>query len=215
MSAKLELAINKLFLSVSDRLERERIDHANAEREIEAAERKEEEEIRANWKKDTEKEGTVAAPTGRTELLQKSRSSRRIPQRRADFEIPFFDDEDNGQHERSYFEVVKFQKAMFEKQRQDLAKARKTSQSVGTTVLARRVQKTAARKALLANTKAETVPEAMEADKESDNGGDNVDMKPSAVLNELERKDRGPLQMKVALKKPKKANPKVRKNVFG
>jgi hypothetical protein len=32
MSAKLEVAINKMMLSVSDRLERERIDHNNAER---------------------------------------------------------------------------------------------------------------------------------------------------------------------------------------
>ena len=116
MSAKLEAAINKMMITVSDRIERERIDHSNAEREIEAAERAEEERIRAQWKNDNPgKEGGPNIPP-RTEGSQRMRAAKRGALRReqADFEVPFFDDEDDGQHERSYFEVVRQQKAMFE-----------------------------------------------------------------------------------------------------
>ena len=75
---------------------------------IEAAERAEEAEIRAAWKKDPENKGDGSTQTagGNEAAVQKIRLvSRRVAQRResTDFEIPFFDDEDHGQHERSYF----------------------------------------------------------------------------------------------------------------
>jgi hypothetical protein len=63
MSAKLESAVAKFLLSASDRLERERIDHTNAEREIESLEQAEEARIREAWKnpKEGEKESSLAA----------------------------------------------------------------------------------------------------------------------------------------------------------
>jgi hypothetical protein len=63
MSAKLEAAVAKFLLSASDRLERERIDHTNAEREIESLEQAEEARIREAWKnpKEGEKESSLVA----------------------------------------------------------------------------------------------------------------------------------------------------------
>lgn len=142
MSLKLEAAISKMMLTVSDRLERERIDHANAEREIEAAERAEEAQIRAAWKKEpNNKEEASSLPNVSVSVSQKIRSVRRVThQQNTDFEIPFFDEEDDGQHESSYFEFVKFQKAMFEKQRQELLSMHKASKSIGLGVTSRLVQ---------------------------------------------------------------------------
>lgn len=217
MSDKLEIAVNKLLLSVSDRLERERIDHANAEREIEAAERAEEAEIRAAWKKEPDKEGSSPTPARSELMLQKTRIVRRVPQRRqaTDFEIPFFDEEDNGKHERSYFEVVKFQKAMFEKQRQELWKMRKVSSTIGASVLTRLLLRDIADEELnqpIGKPSAANTPMAGQGETFDSNEAIGLDAsnKPSSVLSELEREGRGPLQMKFASLKLKK-NPTKRK----
>jgi Bromodomain len=161
MSDKLEAAINKLLLTVSDRLERERIDHVNAEREIEAAELAEEAEIRAAWKKQedlptnaldgsapTASAASSAADTlARRDMFQKTRIFRRLPQRRytTDFEIPFFDEDSDGirPNDRSLgdSEVVKVQKTMFEKQRYEFIKMRKVCTSIGASVFHRLLQR--------------------------------------------------------------------------
>jgi len=228
MSAKLETAINKLLLSVSDRLERERIDHANAEREIEAIERAEEAEIRATWKKQSEAggeaPGSSAAPEQqqpRGDMLQQQRTRivRRLSQRRQDmdFDIPAFDEEDDGQHERSYFEVVKFQKARFEKQRQELSKMRKVSASIGVTTLKRLLQRRIANEELkrqaaalkaAGHPSAETVPTPNKEEEEAT--GRSMDQA-SAVLGELEKEGRKPLQISFAAPKPKKKTTTPRK----
>lgn len=143
MAKKLEGAINKLMLTVADRVERERIDHNNSEREIEAAERAEKERIRAQW----DSEGGAKAGEGPTDApisaaAQRIRSrSRAIIRRETDFEVPFFDDEDDGQHERSYFEVVKQQKAMFERQRKDSSNMQRSAASAGSAVFLRMMQR--------------------------------------------------------------------------
>jgi Bromodomain len=142
MSLKLEAAINKMMITVSDRLERERIDHSNAEREIEAAERAEEAQIRAAWKKEpNNKDESASLPNTSVTASQKIRLVRRVThQQNTDFEIPFFDEEDDGQHESSYFEFVKFQKAMFERQRQELLSMHEASKSIGLGVISRLIQ---------------------------------------------------------------------------
>lgn len=219
MSDKLEIAINKLLLSVSDRLERERIDHTNAEREIEAAEQAEEAEIRAAWKKgESDKEGASPTPS-RSEFLQKTRIVRRAPQRRqaTDFEIPFFDEDDDGQHERSYFEVVKFQKAMFEKQRQDLLKMRKVTASIGASVLTRLLQRDIAdeewkqRAALLPKASTLSKGKASISDEESN----LVFNKPSSVLSELEQEGRQMLKIKVTTSNQKIRTAKRKQHLQG
>jgi len=212
MSGKLEAAINKMLLSVSDRLERERIDHANAEREIEAAERAEEAEIRAAWKKgEGENDGGTPMPVTSDRLLA-ARPIKRAPLRRqaTDFEIPFFDDdEDNGQHERSYFELVKFQKDMFEKQRQELSKMQKVSMSISSSIFTRLIERQEAIKE--AETRAASALAANQEPKEGEivpKDTSDADSRPSAVLKELEREGRGQLQIKVAVLKPKKKTAK-------
>merc|ERR1712232_197382 len=140
MATKLELAINKMMVAVSDRSERERIDHNNAEREIEAAERAEKERIRAQWGSDKPL-GEVGEELDGIEISQRIRArSRTILRRETDFEVPFFDDEDDGNHERSYFDVMRQQKAMFERQRLELSKMQQSAAGVGSSLFLRMLQ---------------------------------------------------------------------------
>lgn len=209
MSFKLETAISKVLLSVGDRLERERIDHSNAEREIEAAERVEEAQIRATWKKQGEAEAGAASSVqgGRGDLVQKSRNVRIMPQRRAtDFEIPFFDDEDDGHHEQSHFELIKYQKERFEKQRLELSKMRQKSAAIGASVISRLLRRKLASKrpeqsaAVSADNPTTTVSKSS---KEADSKIRPLNQ-PSAILKELEKEGRKPLQISLTLAKPKK-----------
>jgi len=216
MSAKLEVAINKLMLSVADKVERERIDQANAEREIDAAEQAEEERIRATWKKDATRNDGAAGPV-KTEATSKIRPRTQMKRRESmDFEIPFFDDEDNGQHERSYFDAVKQQKALFEKQRQDLAKMRQASMTIGASIFARHLQRQKAKKwlAVIQWEKKKNQPlegktvQSGDAVKEDDQ---SVPRNGSSVLTHLEQSDRNPVQIKLlaaaAKKKRKRKRP--------
>eukprot|EP00980_Cylindrotheca_fusiformis_P011811 scaffold2816_cov121-Cylindrotheca_fusiformis.AAC.27 len=143
MALKLETAINKMMLTVSDRLERERIDKANSEREMEAAEKAEKERIRAQWGGGGVKDGGDAGTDpSKAEASQRVRSrARTIIRKETDFEVPFFDDEDDGQHERSYLEVVKQQKATFERQRQDLSNMQRTAATAGSSFYSRMTQR--------------------------------------------------------------------------
>lgn len=241
MSVKLEAAVTKLLLSVSDRLERERIDHGNAEREIEAAEQAEEARIREAWKnpKDGEREGGPAAAGGTggsgagavgsepsrssaEAAVQKIRLVRRAAQLRetTDFEIPFFE-EDHGQHERSYFEFVKFQKALFEKQRESLTRMRQCTAAIGTLILSRQVQHDRARQwlqrevaarrvvaAAAAGADATTPATPLQPSSKSSALGGRAAAAPapsgpssaSTVLEELERSGRPPVQLQFSAK---------------
>jgi hypothetical protein len=211
MSAKLEASISKLLFSVGDRLERERIDHANAEREIEAAERAEDAAIRAAWKKEPDKPGAAPMPIRNEAMQQKIRQVRRAQRREtADFEIPFFE-EDDGQHERSYFEVVKFQKAMFEKQRQELSKMRQSGAAIGAGVYGRLLQRNLAQG--WAEKEAEKTKASVQQPPAAQEGDDskyetNQTSNASSVLEVLEREGRGPMQVKLLAQK---AKPKKRK----
>jgi hypothetical protein len=203
MSSKLEAGINKMMLSVSDRLERERIDHANAEREIEAQDRAEEAAIRAAWKKEPDaKEDSSAPAATRPDITQKIRSVRSATQRRevTDFEIPFFDDEDNGQHERSYFEMVKFQKSLFEKQRKESSKLSQIATSCAAALYTRLLQRQFAEEWLEKERKESTGRsqenlDDVETSTEKKKEVDETLTKPSSVLNQLEQKGRPIIKM--------------------
>lgn len=212
MSAKLEAAINKMVITVSDRIERERIDHNNAEREIEAAERAEEERIRAQWKNENpgKEGGPVLAP--RIESSQRIRSAKRastLRREQADFEVPFFDDEDNGQHERSYFDVVRQQKAMFERQRQERLKMEQAAASLGSALYLRIAQRELAWQWVEEERKKLGVPspakaKSVNASQEQSTGNDKDTSGVAAasqVLQQLDKEGRNPFQIK--LSKPK------------
>jgi hypothetical protein len=216
MSNKLEVAINKMMVAVSDRLERERIDHENAEREIAAAERAEEERIRAQWKSENPgKEGgpTIAPrvePTQRSRTLTKRAAAYRREQ--ADFEVPFFDEEDDGQHETSYFSVVREQKAIFKRQRQERMKMQQATSSLAAGLFMRLAQQDLAlqwvedeRKKLGMSSPAKPKPEdsSMGASDQRDNS--ILPAAASQVLKTLDAQDRRPFQLKIS--KQKKAKP--------
>lgn len=142
MSIKLELAIDKMMLSVSDRLERERIEHAIAEREIDAAERAEEEQMRAQW---TGSNG-AKPPESTVEMVETVRIiNRRPPQQKEmrDFEFPYFDEEE-GRHEQSYIDYMRQQRLTFEKQMEERKVMKANAAKVGAAVFARLQQRTAA-----------------------------------------------------------------------
>ncbi|VEU40194.1 unnamed protein product [Pseudo-nitzschia multistriata] len=147
MSKKLEIAINKLMVTVSDRVERERIDHNNAEREIEAEERRERERIRAQWK--SESAGEASRDPVKVEGSLRVRSSIRLSINRrqsdTDFEVPFFEEEYDGQHDQSLAEVMKEHKATFERQRNELVTMQKSTQVIGQSVYNRMLQSARAR----------------------------------------------------------------------
>jgi hypothetical protein len=212
MSMKLEMAINKLLLTVSDRLERERIDHANAEREMEAQERADEARFFATWKKDSDTAAvdgidplasSAMPPQASDFASQKIRLVRRPAQRResTDFEIPNFDEEDGAKHETSYGEVAKFQKAMFEKLQQEQVKMRRRTTAIGSLLFTRMLQRdlaaeweeTELEKARKASETRQEAAAPVEENQAVRNGG------ASEVLKELEREGRERLQIKLGV----------------
>jgi len=218
MSAKLETAINKCMLTVSDRVERERIDHNNAEREIEAAERAEEAKIREQWKTNAGKDGESGGSVPlKVEGSQRVRSAKRIILRRksdTDFEVPFFDEEDDGQHERSYFEVMKQLKSTFERQRAELIRMRHSTGKVGQAVYTRMIQDQLALKWVAAEQKKlgiTTSPQKKATSSNDKDGGPNIPSA-SSVLSKLDEKNRKPLKISLS-KVPKKSVKKKSKKL--
>ena len=221
MQKKLEAAINKLLISASDRIERERIDHANAEREIEAAERAEEAKIREAWKKDS-KDGT-SPPPSQSDIAQKIRSVRRAVKQReiTDFEMPFFDEEDNGQHASSYFEVVKLQKSIYEKQTEELSKLRDAAKRLSTGVFGRLFQRRKAQEwvssefdEILSSSSKHAGTENVSSSANATNKELCKDEEPSSgslALAELKRKGRQKLHLQLAIPAVKKKKPAKRK----
>lgn len=213
MTEKLEIAIRRLLLSVSDRIERERLDHTNAEREEEALERAEAAQIRANWEKEHQGDG-AALPPSTGEGLQRIRIRKAANRREdADFEIPFFDDENEGQHERSYFEVMKCQKNIFEKQRQEMSKMRSMAAVIGGAFHARVLQRTFAQEWVKQERKKRGIGAEEKKEGDGDGGeekkGDGRMGSPSAVLGLLEKEGRA--QMKLAIQPLKKLLHKKKK----
>jgi hypothetical protein len=204
MSEKLESAIRRMMLSVSDRVERERIDHANAEREEEALERAHDAEIRANWEKDHKGEES-ATTSVRSEGPQRIRLRKSATRREdADFEIPLFDEDDNGQHGQSYFEVIKFQRSMFDKQRQEMTKLRSMAAMIGGAAHARALQRTLGKEwAEQERRKRGHGDDKMDLDTDIKGEPESED-KPSAVLDTLQSQGRQQIRMSFA--KIKKRN---------
>ena len=222
MSGKLENAIRKLMLSVSDRIERERIDHSNAEREMDAEERAEEARIRAAWKKDpNNKDGSSPPPFGgdrgpdsaRHSGGSKNRIVRRSIRETTDFEVPFFDDdEDEAQHERSFIDLKKMQKSMFEKQRQELVRMRQTSFKIGSAVLMRYYQRAVAQQ-MLPDSSGTLIKKATDSPfvasgETVEKSTEETKKQPSSVLQELERSDRGQIKFSFKPREKKKGNRK-------
>ena len=222
MSSKLETAISRMLVTASDRLERERIDQVSADREQAALDKAEEERIRAQWKKDASIEATSGpsssstAPTSSASARIQSSGSEKIRSRKpsrkmidADFELPFFEDEDEEHpRESSYSDVIKQQKLMFEKQRQDLTKMQQLSRSLGASVFLRMQQFDLAKKWAVdewskkngaAAAGRQPNREAARGSNEARPSGEEA----SSVLPQLEAAGRASIKLSLAAPKPK------------
>jgi hypothetical protein len=222
MADKLEIGVRKLLLTVSDRVERERIDHNNAEREEDAAERAEEVRIQAAWKKEHDGvEGAVPPPPSRIGALQKIRVRKSAMRREdSDFEIPFFDDENEGQHERSYIDMIKFQRSMFEKQRGSMTAMRSMAAAIGGAFHSRLLQRTFAQEWVEQERKKLNQNRGTDDDRMEIDSGDGEkkeksdERKPSSVLEVLQREDRQHLKVSILPKTKKRPNKKRPKFSF-
>lgn len=220
MSAKLEIAINKMMVTVSDRLERERIDHENSEREMAVAEKAEEERIRAQWT--TENPGKDGGPTiaPRVESTQRIRTlTKRAAaykrEQEADFEVPFFDEEDDGQQETSYLAVVREQKAIFERQRQERTKMQQATSSLAAGLFARIAQQSYALQWVEEERQKLGIPSPSKP-KESSKTPNQQPWKAgnavvaSQVLKALDARDRSPIKLNVRKPATKRLRRKLR-----
>eukprot|EP00586_Coscinodiscus_wailesii_P006030 CAMPEP_0172489522 /NCGR_PEP_ID=MMETSP1066-20121228/19577_1 /TAXON_ID=671091 /ORGANISM="Coscinodiscus wailesii, Strain CCMP2513" /LENGTH=1702 /DNA_ID=CAMNT_0013257455 /DNA_START=188 /DNA_END=5296 /DNA_ORIENTATION=+ len=130
MSTKLETAIDKMLLSVADRLERDKIDKRTVEREREASER---ERRLAAWQKDRDESRKPAVHVEtKVEIVETVKVIRKAPQRKdaIDFE-PLFYDEDND--EQVHMERVKQikEKELFEMQKRERIEMQEMTLTLG------------------------------------------------------------------------------------
>ena len=137
MSAKLEAAIDRMLITVGDRIGRERIDMMNTHRQQVAEERAREEALKLQW----EKEHPGVKMEVKTKLRITHRGSYR--KRPTDFDLPFFDEEDDD--EESHADTVSNVKALYEKQLKQRAAMRKMSLAVGISVFKRLEERAAAK----------------------------------------------------------------------
>jgi hypothetical protein len=127
MSEKLEAAIQRLFITVSDRVEREKVEQVVLDREMELAEKEEEERMRKEWQEETDKEDVGA--TSKT-FTAKIKLGRRPNIRKAvDFDFPFYDEEET--QEQSTIEVLSKQKAIYEEQQFERIRMDRVTRSLG------------------------------------------------------------------------------------
>jgi len=173
MSEKLEVAIKKNILSTSDRLERERIDHANAEREIEHHERQEQAKIREAWSKGESLPEPVLVDTKR----------RRPVSRPQEFEKPFFGGA-SKQHEASYQELEKMQKELYEKQREQREKMKQMAAGLAASVLSRVANCVAAEHWIQ---KEQPKDDMMDVEETRDENGESRGSKALAILEKNDR----------------------------
>jgi hypothetical protein len=211
MSGKLEAAIEKMFLTVSDRLGREKVEISMQEREEEATERAEKERIRlaiANGEfqagAGTHQAGGSKNETMETIRVQQRRSTVR---RDMDMELPFFD-EDDANHEQSHVEAMRQQRATFERQQEERQKLHKLSLSAGARLFSRHVQSEHAKKWVSRMTK---VMKSREAAKDVHHAEENNGSLPklgSSVAGVLNMPDRPPITLpKLSSKKRKRPSP--------
>ena len=144
MSGKLEAAIDKMLLSVGDRIGRERIDFITSQRELEVKEREEEEQRRLQWEK--EHPGAVQVKE-KFKLLDKKVNRKRM----TDFEFPFYDEADD--HLDLHPDSLQHAKAAYEKQREARAKSKEIALKVALHVFRQLDARAAARAIDLQNAK--------------------------------------------------------------
>ena len=218
---RLEPAIDRMTISVSNRLETDKVEQVIAERELEAEERAEEERLRKAWQQETE---NAKHDRSVTTTVEKIRIIQRRPTRKAlDFDFPFNDDEE-GSQEPSHIDALRQQKLIFESQRADRVKMFKTSIALGGSVYSRMFEQSKAaawakkKAAEAAKTKGTTAPsnsKSSDGSTSTNNAnaqttssvGDKVDKDREQINKEL-KAALGRLKLSKTKKKKKKAEAK-------
>ena len=195
MSQKLELAIDKMVLSVSDRIGREKIDMITLHREEAAKEREEEEKLKAQWEKDN--------PSSTIEVT-KFRIQRTHRKRTTDFEFPFYDEEDDN--EESPDDTLRNAKAIFERQQKERAKMKAVSLSIAMHVFETHRQRSdakawACRMASKLAAERKRIKDKLDANNEKQAEGESLTIRGGFVSTALDAENRE--QVKMALCRPK------------
>jgi len=160
MSIKLENAIQKMLLSVSDRLEREHVEDAIGERDAEAVERAEEADRRAaevrriaEWQDQDkkEKDGRVAEPVLKTVKAKPTRKP-------MDFDFDQYED-DIADHKQTHMEATTHNRMLFDKQREYRKHMFNSSITMSSSFFAKIYENE--RKTLLERTKAALIAEKL------------------------------------------------------
>jgi hypothetical protein len=153
MSIKLESAIQKMLLTVSDRLEREKVEEIIEERDAEAAERsaamrKREEQIRLQGEWEREQallvKNNPATSAEKAEKKQQLMETGRViikpkltvkrPTLRFDFEVNEDDIDNASKLEQTHLEAMRLQKALFEKQKYERKMSVNVSKGISTSL---------------------------------------------------------------------------------
>jgi hypothetical protein len=138
MSGKLEAAIQRLYITAGDRIEREKVEVIINEREAEISEKVEKERLRTELQKEMERmRRSGNESSSRSASIQSVKIIQRRPARRdldfgPDFDNPFTD-QDNS-YEQSEMEVLNKQKIMYENQQRDRLEMHRITRKVGVRV---------------------------------------------------------------------------------
>ena len=139
MSGKLEAAIDKMLLTISDKIGRERIDMITSHREQEAKDRAEEEQRRRQWEKD-HPGSTVEIVKTKVRLVHQGRTHRK---KMTDFDFPFYDEVDDQME--SHADSLQHAKALYEKQREARANLQDIAMSIGISIFRKHEERAAAK----------------------------------------------------------------------
>jgi hypothetical protein len=199
MAEKLEVAIQRLFVVASDRLEREKVENDVLDREERLAEKQEEERLVKEWEQQREMGPDQSDQSKlRPELIQ---ISRRPNKRKIDFDMPFYDEEPP----REQFEVdmLQHQKMLFEKQQLSRKKMHEVTSQIGMRVY--HMLKEHSKAIAWSNTKS-TKSQIIPSRTKSDDNVTSDSTKPiqniSLVASLLEQADRDRIKV-VLVKQPK------------
>lgn len=128
MSEKLEVAIQRMLVTVSDRAERDKVEQVVLDREQEIAQKEEDERVRKEWEQERKK--SASGESNQHKISSSTMKSVRRPHARGlDFDFPFYEEEND--HEQSVMEVLSQQKVLFEEQRRDRVRMDQVTKHIG------------------------------------------------------------------------------------
>lgn len=222
MSGKLEVAIQRLFITAADRIEREKVEEIILDREAVINQREEEERLRAEWQNQRDQARQSNDGRGRSGLTPSVKIIQRRPARRdLDFDNPF-NDQDNS-YEQSEMDALNKQKIMYEKQQKDRMNMHLVAKNVGIRVLHNLFWRSQA--VHWAKDMSERIQDSLSQDrnlqlaaeqreKEKQAGNTNGDSAPKASIVASLLGDTSRSQVKMELTKVKQSKKKKRKRLF-